>query len=147
MVPEVSTGLTEGKVPAVHLGCNSTLHEFVCGHGSCLLTETGCKQHRHCPKRTTISNIPSYNMQTQGVPNSFFQGLSEYTPHTPPPPPPPLTAWKDFWMAPLPPSIVDFIYQVLWRKLKVAKRLSSWTRDSRCPVCGVVETTDHALYR
>ena len=45
----------------------------------------------------------------------------------------------------LPPSIVDFAYQMIWRKLKVAERLSAWTKDSRCLVCGVPETIDHAL--
>ena len=53
--------------------------------------------------------------------------------------------WKAFWAAKLLPSIVDFVHQVLWRKLKVAERLSPWTQDSRCPVCGATETTDHAL--
>ena len=33
--------------------------------------------------------------------------------------------WKAFWRSKLPPSIVDFVHQVLWRKLKVAERLSS----------------------
>ena len=40
-------------------GCNSTCREFVCGHGGCLLTKTASKQHRHCPKKTKISNILS----------------------------------------------------------------------------------------
>ena len=53
--------------------------------------------------------------------------------------------WKAFWRSKLPPSIVDFVHQVLWRKLKVAERLSPWTQDSRCPVCGTTETIDHAL--
>ena len=52
---------------------------------------------------------------------------------------------KAFWSAKLPPSIVDFVHQVLWQKLKVAERLSPWTQDSRCPVCGATETIDHAL--
>ena len=46
------------------------------------------------------------------------------------------TIWKAFWAAKLPPSIVDFVHQVLWRKLKVAERLSPWTQDSTSPVCG-----------
>ena len=53
--------------------------------------------------------------------------------------------WKAFWSAKLPPSIVDFVHQVLWRKLKVAERLSPWTQDSRWPVCGATKTIDHAL--
>ena len=70
------------------LGCirrsNSTLHEFVCGHGTCLLTNRGRKQHRHRPKWTKISNMSSVQHANLGVPNSPFQWLSEYTPHTPP---------------------------------------------------------------
>ena len=61
------------------LGCirggNSPWTEFVRGHGGCLLTKRGRKQHRHRPKRTKISNERQYSMQTQGVPNSPFQGL------------------------------------------------------------------------
>ena len=71
------------------LGCigrsNSTLREFVCGHGTCLLTNRGRKQHRHRPKWTKISNMSSVEHANLGVPNSPFQWLSEYTPHTPPP--------------------------------------------------------------
>ena len=40
-------------------GGNSTLCEFVCRHGSCLLTKGGSKQLVHQPKRTKISNISS----------------------------------------------------------------------------------------
>ena len=55
------------KVQPLHLvvpnqnigGCNSTWREFVCGHGGCLLTKGGSKQHRHRPKRTKISNMSS----------------------------------------------------------------------------------------
>ena len=64
-------------------GSNSPWSEFVCGCGSCLLTKRGRKQHRHRPKRTKISNISSVQHADLGVPNSPFQGLSEYTPHTP----------------------------------------------------------------
>ena len=38
-----------------------------------------------------------------------------------------------------------FVYQALWKKLRVAERLSPWTRDSACPLCRSVETLDHAL--
>ena len=62
-------------------GSNSPWSEFVCGHGSCLLTKRGSKKHRHRPNRTKISNLSS--VQTQGVPISPLQWLSEYTPHTP----------------------------------------------------------------
>ena len=40
--------------------------------------------------------------------------------------------WKAFWKAQLPPSVTDFVYQCLWRKLKVVEHLSSWTGVSRC---------------
>ena len=42
------------------------------------------EQHRHRPKRTKISNISSIQHADLGVPNSLFQGLSEYAPHPPP---------------------------------------------------------------
>ena len=64
-------------------GSNSPWSEFVCRHGSCLLTKRGNKQHRHRPKWTKISNMSSIQHADLGVPNSPFQGLSEYTPHTP----------------------------------------------------------------
>ena len=64
-------------------GSNSPWSEFVCRHGSCLLTKRGSRQHRHRPKRTKISNMSSVQHADLGFPNSPFQGLSEYTPHTP----------------------------------------------------------------
>ena len=65
------------------LGCiwggNSPWSELICGHGGCLLTkeaasntctvQNGRKSQRYC----------QYSMQTQGAPNSPFQGLPEYT--------------------------------------------------------------------
>ena len=77
--------------PFVHqrfLGCigrsNSTLREFVCGHGTCLLTNRDRKQHRHRPKWTKISNISSVQHANLGVPNSPFSGFPNI-PHNPPP--------------------------------------------------------------
>ena len=50
-----------------------------------LLTKKGStKQHRHCPKRTKVSNISPVQHADLGVPNSPFQGRSESTPHAPP---------------------------------------------------------------
>ena len=66
-------------------GSNSPWSEFVCGHGSCLLTKRGSKQHRHRPRRTKISSMRLVQHADLGVPNNPFQGLSECTPHTPPP--------------------------------------------------------------
>ena len=40
-------------------GSNSSWSEFVCGHGGCLVTKRGSTQHRHHPKRTSISNMSS----------------------------------------------------------------------------------------
>ena len=48
--------------------------------------------------------------------------------------------------SPAPPFVTDFVHQCLWRKVKVAECLSSWTRVSYCLVCGVLESFDHALY-
>ena len=64
-------------------GSNSPWIEFVCRHGSCLLTKRGSKQHRHRPKQTKISHMSSVQHADPGVPNSPFQGLSEYTPQNP----------------------------------------------------------------
>ena len=47
-------------------GCNSMWREFVPGHGGCLLTKTASKQHRHCPKKTKISNILSVQHADSG---------------------------------------------------------------------------------
>ena len=53
--------------------------------------------------------------------------------------------WSLFWRAKFFPSLHDFVYQALWKKLRVAERLSPWTEDSTCPPCKAVETVDHAL--
>ena len=37
------------------------------------------------------------------------------------------------------------MHQVLWYKLKTAERLSSWTKSSKYPVCGALETLHHSL--
>ena len=50
-----------------------------------------------------------------------------------------------FWRSKLLPSLHDFVYHVLWKKLRVAERLSPWTQDSSCALCRAVETLDHAL--
>ena len=39
--------------------------------------------------------------------------------------------WKAFWRSSLPPFLKDFIYQVLWAKLKVGERLQKWTKSGR----------------
>ena len=54
----------------VHRGNKSTWCEFVCRHGSCLLTKRGSKEHRHHPKRTKVGR--QHSMQTWGVPKSPF---------------------------------------------------------------------------
>ena len=41
--------------------------------------------------------------------------------------------------------LADFCFQVLWDKLKVAERLSSWTKNPKCPICGINESISHAL--
>ena len=56
-----------------------------------------------------------------------------------------LEVWSLFWRAKFFPSLHDFVYQALWKKLRVAERLSPWTQDSTCPLCRAVETLDHAL--
>ena len=43
------------------------------------------------------------------------------------------------------PSLMDFVHQVLWYKLKTAERLSPWTKCSKCLVCGALETLHHSL--
>ena len=50
-----------------------------------------------------------------------------------------------FWRARFFSSLHDFVYHAPWKKLRVAERLSSWTQDPSCPLCGSVETLDHAL--
>ena len=65
-------------------GRYSTLREFVYRHSSCLLTKRGSRQYTCCPKRTNLSNMSLVHHANPGVPNSPFQGLSKYTPHTPP---------------------------------------------------------------
>ena len=52
-------------------------------------------------------------------------------------------AWKSLWCSNLPPSLMGFYH--LWEKFKVADRLSSWTKCSKCPICGQLETASHAL--
>ena len=42
------------------------------------------------------------------------------------------------------PCLHDFVYHVLWKKVRVAERLSLWTQDSSCPLYRAVETLDHA---
>ena len=56
-----------------------------------------------------------------------------------------LRMWGLFWRARIFPSLHDFVYHALWRKPRVVERLSSWTQNSSCPLCGLVETLDHAL--
>ena len=53
--------------------------------------------------------------------------------------------WGLFWRAKFFPSLHGFVDHALWKKLRVAERLSSWTHDPSCPLCGSVETLDHAL--
>ena len=73
--------------PAWLLWCigrsNSTLREFVCRHGTCLLTKRRSRQHSTVQNGQRSQTCRRYSMQTQGVPNSPFQGLFECTPHTP----------------------------------------------------------------
>ena len=73
--------------PAWLLWCigrsNSTLREFVCRHGTCLLTKRRSRQHSTVQNGQRSQTCRQYSMQTQGVPNSPFQGLFECTPHTP----------------------------------------------------------------
>ena len=50
-----------------------------------------------------------------------------------------------FWTSKFPPSILNFVYQVLWKKLKVGDRLKFWTQQPNCPVCHRLETVEHAV--
>ena len=54
--------------------------------------------------------------------------------------------WASFWTSKFPPSILSFVYQVLWKKLKVGDRLKSWTQQPKCPVCHRLETVEHAVH-
>ena len=40
-----------------------------------------------------------------------------------------------------------YAYRLLQHKVKVAERLSSWTGDSKCPVCRCLETNHHAPFQ
>ena len=64
-------------------------------------------------------------------------------PHTETPQSP--VVWSLFWWGKFTPSLHNFVYQALWKKLRVAERLSPWTQDPACPLCRSVETLDHAL--
>ena len=69
------------------LGCiwggNSPWSEFICGHGGCLLTKEAASNTGTVQNGRKSQTYCQYSMQTRSVPNSPFQGLSEYTPHTP----------------------------------------------------------------
>ena len=41
--------------------------------------------------------------------------------------------WASFWTSKFPPSILSFVYQALWKKLKVGDRLKSWTNQPKLP--------------
>ena len=69
------------QVSGLHSVC-----EFVCRHGGCLLTKEAASNTGTVQNGRKSQTCCQYSMQTQGVPNSTFQGLSEYTPHTPPSP-------------------------------------------------------------
>ena len=64
-------------------GGNSPWSEFICGHVGCLLTKEAASNTGTVQNGRKSQTYCQYSMQTQGVPNSPFQGFSEYTPHTP----------------------------------------------------------------
>ena len=63
-------------------GSNSPWSEFICRHGSCLLTKRGSKEHRPRPKQTKISNMSSCRPRVFQI--ALFMGFPNI-PHIPPP--------------------------------------------------------------
>mmetsp|Transcript_101824 Transcript_101824/g.175762 ORF Transcript_101824/g.175762 Transcript_101824/m.175762 type:complete len:396 (-) Transcript_101824:142-1329(-) len=56
----------------------------------------------------------------------------------------PQQVWASYWNSKFPPNIHSFVYQTLWKKLKVGDRLEAWTHQPNCPICHRRETVEHA---
>ena len=65
-------------------GSNSTVREFVCRHGSCLLTKGGSKQHSHVQKGQKSQTCRQYSMQNRGLQIAFSRAFGIYPTYPPP---------------------------------------------------------------
>ena len=83
--PLPSRGPHVGRLLWCSGGSNSTLCEFVRRHVRCLSTKEAASNTGLVQNGRNSQTHRQYRMQPRGVPNSPFQGLSEYSPPTPPP--------------------------------------------------------------